>query len=244
VGNRSAALFLNDGAGTQTIMLAGVGVAPSASALPSPVAFGNQQRGTTSASQIVTLTNTGIGSLTFTSAAITGVNANNFAQSNNCPVAPATLPVNGTCTISVTFKPNAVGSRTATLNLNDAAGIQTITLTGAGVAPSASVLPSPVAFGNQQRGTTSASQTVTLTNTGIGPLSFTSATIGGVNPFNFVQSNNCPAVLDPVSLVGGTNSCAINVTFTPSVVGNRSAALFLNDGAGTQTIMLAGSGTP
>ena len=100
----------------------------------------------------------------------------------------------------------------------------------------ASATPTSLTFGTMQVGTTSASQAVTLTNTGLIPLSFTSATIGGINPANFAQTNTCPAVL----AVGA--SCTIDVTFKPNATGTRSATLSLNDGAGTQTVALSGAG--
>ena len=36
------------------------------------------------------------------------------------------------CTVTVTFKPTATGARTATLNIKDAAGTQTVQLAGTG----------------------------------------------------------------------------------------------------------------
>ena len=41
--------------------------------------------------------------MTITSIAVTGTNPGDFAQTNNCPLSPTTIPVNGFCTINVTF---------------------------------------------------------------------------------------------------------------------------------------------
>jgi len=70
---------------------------------------------TTSAVQTVTLTNTGTGALTINSIAASG----DFAETNNCPISPATLAASGPCTISVTFSPVAVGPRAGMLTITD-----------------------------------------------------------------------------------------------------------------------------
>ena len=54
-------------------------------------------------------------------------------------------------------------------------------------APVASLSPSSLAFGNQSVGTTSAAQTVTLSNTGNAALAIT----GIATSANFSQTNNC-----------------------------------------------------
>ena len=254
LGNKLATLTLSDGSRnkkvivTQTVALSGAGVAPAGSALPNPVAFGNMQVGTPSVAKTLTLTNTGLGALTFNSAAISGTNPADFAiKTNNCTgkvLDPASL-VGGssTCTIDVTFMPSALLARSATLTLTDGAGTimnvsQSVRLTGTGVAPAGSALPNPVAFGNMQVGTPSVAKTLTLTNTGLGALTFNSAAISGTNPADFaIKTNNCTGkVLDPASLVGGSSTCTIDVTFTPSALLGRSATLTLSDGAGTMTV--------
>jgi len=57
-----------------------------------------------------------------------------FAQTNGCPVAPATLAANATCTISVTFTPRAAGARSASVTIDDdaAESPHAVTLTGSG----------------------------------------------------------------------------------------------------------------
>jgi hypothetical protein len=78
---------------------------------------------------------------------------------------------------------------------------------------------------------------VRLVNTGVGPVTVSSATItSGTSDFS-VASNGC-AGLD----VG--SSCVINVGFTPSDTGARSGTLTILDStpAGSHTVALAGSG--
>src|SRR5262249_38894098 len=99
------------------------------------LSFGNQTVNTTSAAQNVTLTNNGPGALTISSIGIAGTNSGDFAQTNNCPVSPATLAVNSNCSISVTFTPTATGSRGAALSITDngSGSPQSISLSGTGV---------------------------------------------------------------------------------------------------------------
>src|SRR6202030_2471968 len=145
-----------------------VGVAPN------PVAFGNQTLGTTSAAQTITVTNSGNLASTLaagTPVTITGANSGDFAivgGTTTC-VAGFVLTANGgSCVINVTFTPGAAGARTATVSVADdaPASPQQTTLTGTGVLANVGVAPNPVAFGNQTLGTTSAAQTITVTNSG------------------------------------------------------------------------------
>jgi len=53
---------------------------------------------------VLTLTNQGPAPLTFTSVTINGIVGKNVTQVNNCPVSPASLAVNGSCTITVTHQ--------------------------------------------------------------------------------------------------------------------------------------------
>src|SRR5207302_1809782 len=127
----------------QTAGLTGTGTAPVVSLTPTSVPFGNQRINTTSAAQTVTLTNSGSAALTISGITITGTNAGDFGQTNNCPISPATLAANGSCTISVTFTPTATGSRSGTLSVSDNAtgSPQTASLSGTGTAPVASLSP-------------------------------------------------------------------------------------------------------
>ena len=85
--------------------------------------------------------------------------------------------------------------------------------------PEASVLPTSLTFSQQNTETSSTPQTVTLTNGGTAPLNIAGIAVGGTNPGDFAQTNNCGG-----SLAAG-GSCTINVTFTPTAAGSRSATL-------------------
>jgi hypothetical protein len=79
----------------------------------------------------VTLTNTGTTPLIISSIGITGTNASNFSETNNCPNSSSSLAAGKYCTISVTF---TSGGKSAVANLtvtdNTSAGSQTVSLSG------------------------------------------------------------------------------------------------------------------
>ena len=206
---------------------------------PNSLTFASQAVGTTSPAQTVTLYNGQMVTLNISSLSITGTNAADFSQTNTCG---ATVTAGQACTVSVTFSPSAVGTRTATLNFNDDAGNspQTVSLSGTGQAggPSVSLVPPSMAFGNESVGVTSAAQTGTLTNTGTATLNISSLAVTGLNKSDFGQTNNCGNSVAPGA------SCTIQVTFTPTTTGPRKAFVTVNDNApgSPQSISLTGTG--
>jgi Domain of unknown function (DUF1929)/Glyoxal oxidase N-terminus len=101
------------------------------------------------------------------------------------------------------------------------------------------LLPTSLAFGNQLHNTSSAPQTLTLTNTDTVALPINSISLGGTNPSQFSQSNNCGT-----SIAIGA-SCTIHVIFTPARTGIRTAKLkvAMGGGAGSKSSTLTGTGT-
>jgi hypothetical protein len=247
-GARNASLGVTDDASgsPQNISLTGTGTpaAPAVGLSPTSLTFSGQLVGTTSAAQSVTLTNTGNAALTITSIAITGANSGDFAQTSTCPVSPTTLAAGSNCAISVTFKPTASGARNASVTITDNAANspQSVTLSGTGAAPIVSLGGTvSLNFGNQLVGTTSAAQTITLSNTGTAALTITSIAITGTNSSDFAQTSTCP--VSPTTLAAGAN-CAINVTFKPTAVGNRTGSVSFTDSAAgsPQSVALTGTG--
>src|SRR5207249_1967870 len=182
---------------------------------PTSLTFSSQNVGATSAPQAVTLSNSGSAPLSISSIAITGADSGDFAQTNNCN---SSLAAGAQCTINVTFRPAATGTRTGTLTVTDNASgsPQTASLTGTGVAPAATLSPTSLTFASQDVGATSAPQAVTLSNPGSGPLSISSIAITGANSGDFAQTNNCG------SSVAAGAKCTINVTFRPTATGTRT----------------------
>jgi Beta-propeller repeat/Abnormal spindle-like microcephaly-assoc'd, ASPM-SPD-2-Hydin len=239
-------------ADSQTVKLAGNGVAPAPTATVTPltIAFGNQTVGTTSAPQTVTVKNTGTANLTITAAAsFSGANASDFAMAAGTTCTNgAVVAVNATCVINITFTPAATGARAATLNIADnAAGSpQTVALTGTGttLAPTVTLTPAPVTFSGQLVTTTAAPQTVTLKNTGGTTLNITAApAISGANASDFAVAAGTTCTNG--STVAANATCVINITFTPpaGASGSRSATLTIADNAtgSPQTVAITGT---
>jgi hypothetical protein len=102
--------------------------------------------------------------------------------------------------------------------------------------PGAAVSPASLTFGNQSVQTTSAPQTLTLTNSGSAALAITSITASG----DFAQTNSCGG-----SVAAG-GSCTITVTFTPTSASARTGSVTITDNAPSspQTVTLSGAGVP
>ena len=198
---------------------------------PTSLTFATQLINTTSPAQNVTLMNTGTGALTITNITTTG----NYHETNTCG---STVQAGGSCTISVTFTPLGAGARAGKLSVYDnAAGSpQSVTLMGMGTV--VTVSPSSLNFGSQTVGTTSAPQTVTMTNVGSTSITISSIRFFGGNGADFAQTNNCGSTL------AGSSSCTINVTFTPHARGVRSSTLAIYDtgGGSPQTVAVSGTG--
>jgi len=203
---------------------------PVATFSPPSLKFGMQLVGTASQPQNVTLTNSGAKPLE-----IGGITASaNFSETNNCS---SSVAVGASCTITVTFRPLGIGTFTGTVTITDNGfnSPQTVPLTGAGTMVGLS--PSTVNFYTQTVGTTSAAQTVTMTNHG-----YRTVNVGfglrGSNPGDFAQTNTCGN-----SLAAGA-SCTISVTFTPQAKGSRTATLNVvdNGGGSPQVVTLKGFG--
>lgn len=237
-GTRSTSISLTDNApdSPQSVPLTGVGGTPAVSLSPGSLSFASQNVGTTSAAQNVTLINTGTAPMGITSIVASG----DYAQSNTC----GTSLVNGaSCSISVTFTPTVVGTRTGSISLTDTVtgSPQSVSLTGTGATPTApavSFSPSSLTFANQLILTSSATQSVTMTNTGTAFLSVNSLTLGGTNAGDFAPlSHTCSAGL----AVGA--SCTISATFTPAAAGLRSATIVVMDNAADSPQNYSVSGT-
>jgi len=248
-GAASASLSIADNASNtvtvQTVALSGTGVGvPVVSVSPTILSFASANVGSTSAAQPVTLKNTGTAALTISGVSLTGANAASWSQANTCG---SSLAVNASCTISVTFKPTAGGTLSASLNLTDNAANspQTVALLGTAVAPMPAVTLSttaqsfPVTVVNPSAGYAwSPAQAITLTNSGTAALNLTSITLSGTNPTSFSEINNCPGSL------AMSASCTILTRFAPTASGSRSATLVFTDNASptTQDVTLTGTG--
>lgn len=93
-------------------------------------------------------------------------------------------------------------------------------------------------FGQRELGTTSAPQTVLLTNSGDAGLQVSQVVLAADSDFR-IEEDGCSAV----GVIPPADSCAIVVTFRPTATGERSASLELTVAQENFRLQLLGSGT-
>jgi hypothetical protein len=115
--------------------------------VPSSLTFASTALGSSSAAQTVQLTNTGTSAATIGAIAASG----DFTQTHTCG---GSIAVNGSCTISVTFRPTGEGNRSGAITVTSSANNSptTIALSGSAVGPNTNVAAG-------RPGTASSSQT-------------------------------------------------------------------------------------
>jgi len=96
---------------------------------PAALTFASTKTGTTAAAQTVTVKNAGNAAATALAISDSGADASDFTWTTTCT---ASLAVNASCTISVSFKPAATGARTANLSVAGGTSPSTVTLSGTG----------------------------------------------------------------------------------------------------------------
>jgi hypothetical protein len=139
-GVRTGAVTLKDndpGSPTQTIALTGTGETLSLGYTPASLNLGTVPVGQSS-TQSATLINDGSASVTISGIAVSPADGT-FTQTNNCP---ATLAVQQSCTVQVTFSPPDVFNYAATvLVTNNAGGPAMLPVSGMGADGAARARP-------------------------------------------------------------------------------------------------------
>jgi hypothetical protein len=231
-------IFTSVSTGADVAYFAGEGLGPLVSLSAPSISFGKQLWGTTSGAHPVVLTNTGLGILGISDITITGANSGEFLLNHDCG---ATVAPSASCTLSVTFSPEAAGPRKSVLTIVDNApgSPHKVALTGNGV--TLGLNPLALNFPLQGIGTQSAPLVVTATNLGSTPVHVWQVAVTGVNATEFIPGNTCP--VPPATLAGGSH-CQITIVFSPSGLGARSAFLKIShDGGGSpSSVALSGSG--
>ncbi|MBU6378844.1 MAG: choice-of-anchor D domain-containing protein [Gammaproteobacteria bacterium] len=210
-----AALLLLPGLGhAQTTPTA----TPVASASASSLSFSALEVGRAAPSQSVTVSNTGEGQLRVTGATASGPAAADFSIVNGCRLP---LGKNQRCTIGVSFKPSAAGSREATLTIATSDKPLAVKLTGTLAATAAKIALSPatLSFGSVNVGSTSAVQKLTLSNSGSAEFAVGDVRPSGPDGFDFQVKSGCQSKL------AAGSSCEITVTFSPKTPGDKTASL-------------------
>jgi len=115
---------------TQVINVSGTGVLP-VTLSPTSINFGTVSVGSTSAVQVVTVTNNQTTAVPINSVIASGDYISTTGGNNPCG---ASIPASGTCTLGAQFSPSVTGSISGTLTLSYASGSspQVVALSGTG----------------------------------------------------------------------------------------------------------------
>ncbi len=184
------------------------------------LAFGSVNLGSSSATQTVTLTNTGGGTLTLGTLTQAGANPGDFTRTGSC-ASGTNLTAAQSCTVIYQFTPATTGARSASLAVASNGGSTTLNLSGTGIVaggPVLSMSATSLGFGSVLLGSASATQTVTVSNTGSGTLTLSTLAAGGANPGDFPRTGTCTNG----TALAAAQSCTIILRFTPFGVGSRS----------------------
>jgi hypothetical protein len=240
---------------------AGTGT-PTASLSTNSITFANTDPGGTSATQTVSITNSGSGTLTIPAGGITlvGANPSKFSIVSGAAANSISLAAGASNPVDVRFNPALADARgttfTATLRFTDdsnnvAGSTQDVTLTGTvtPATPIAQVTPSSLSF-SASAGSTSNPQTVTVKNIGSTTLHVNTAV---QNPAGVVLSGtNAGMFVTTADTVSGASiapnaSVTVSVAFAPpsGTTGTKTATLTINDDSGnttsSQTVSLSGT---
>ncbi|MFZ0732901.1 MAG: choice-of-anchor D domain-containing protein [Candidatus Sulfotelmatobacter sp.] len=213
-GVRTGSLIITDDANNspQTIALAGSGASSTVSVSPTNLAFGTQVLSTSSAGQNVTIMNTGVENVTVNSVSASG----GYSETDNCAGTP--LTPGQTCTIAATFSPVVTGALSGTITINDtAAGSpHIVALSGTGQLPI--TFSANLTFPATNVGSSSAPQTMTLSNNQSQTLTYTYSTSG-----DFSAAGNGTSPCNGTLAARGR--CTFAITFTPTINGAIKGAL-------------------
>jgi hypothetical protein len=197
-----------------------------------------------SSTQAVQLSEDGQGPLVIEQITSGGTNQNDFAVGPTTCIGQV-LHQNGTCIVSVTFSPKAIGARNGLLVIQVRGGRTfRVTLIGQGgeppKGPAFTTDRTVLDFGQRLLLSNGPALSVTVTNTGDQPLVITK--VGPVAPSapgDYTISGNTCATVAPKA------QCTVSVKFSPTLTGDRPALLQFDDNAhGPHLVGLRGQGGP
>jgi HYDIN/CFA65/VesB family protein len=198
-----------------------------------PVAFGSATVGSEGAVKTIALTNSGELPTGFFIGVIAGGDSGSFRLlDENCTFKE--LMPGGTCVAHVRFTPQDAGQKAARLAFfGDGDEPAMVVLTGAGVAPAATLLPSGFDFGSLAAGTRSVPHAFAVRNDGAAPLLLARVAVVGpdLDQFELAGEECTGTSLDP------GEECLAWVRFAPDRAGVKRATLRV---AGSGTVLTAG----
>ncbi len=190
-------------------------ITPIFSISPTSLTYSSTQINTTSTSQILTVSNTGQGTLTINSTAKIGTDATQFTLTDPNTY-PKALTAGQSMSVTVAFAPTSVGAKTASIRFTDTT-THDVALAGIGTAPP-QITVNPSSLSASLIPETTGSEQVTLGNSGGVSLSY-SITI------SYSSRSNIKNV---VKLLERTMSWLSVSPLSGSIAGNGSTQLSIN----------------
>ncbi len=242
VGAKSATIGVSSPTGgVPTLSSAITGTALALTIATVPADFGSAVTGTTTAFTTLMITNVAANSVGPLVTSVAGNHPTDFVFGANACSGVTLLPAQ-VCTIDVAFKPGVIGARNALVRVMVGSTILVDgVVQGIGAAPDPiSISPISYAFTATAVGATSTTETFTLFNTGTVSTGVLARSITGADPtqFGFSLSDTCTGVDVPAA-----GMCTIDVVFSPTTTGAKSATLSLTSTpGGTHTAALTGTG--
>jgi hypothetical protein len=231
-------VVVSNTAGTATSAAATLTVnpapAPAIQVSSTSISFGNDVVGSNS-SQLLVITNTGAATLT-----ITQVNETGSAFSVSGYTLPLSVNAGNQTTIAVAFLPTSVGAASGNISVvsNAPTSPTSVGLSGTGIAATFTlgISPASLSFGNVTTNTSSATQNVTLTNTGNSKVTISQITLSGSG--YSMTGGSAPVTLTPSQNLILTNQ------FSPTVAGSVSGSLSMvsNASGSPAAVPLSGTG--
>ncbi len=225
LGNRPGTLSIpsNLPSSPKLVSLDGTGVTPPALTLsPRSLTFPSTQEGSVSASQSINVSNSGGATAQLQSETVTG----DFQiAGNSCG---SSLVSNARCVLQITYAPSSQCGSAGLLTVaaNGSGGQVTAALTGvdgSATTPCALTLaPNSLAYGSAVIGSTTAAQSVTVTNNSSAPVQLGTPTVTG----NYsLQGGTCVANMTLAPSPAAGDSCTLQIVFSPTAAGDRAGLL-------------------
>ncbi len=187
------------------------------------------------ASQALVITNSGTATLSISQISATGAP---FSVSGF--LLPLNVNAGQKTTVTVTFSPTSAGTVSGSLSIvsNAPTSPSSVSLSGSAVAAThtLSISPTSLSFGNVTTGTSSATQAVTITNTGNSSVIISSITLSGTG--YSMSAGGSPVTLTP------SQALTLSVSFDPTAAGavNGSISVASNASGSPATVSLSGTG--
>ncbi|MGA1796594.1 MAG: choice-of-anchor D domain-containing protein, partial [bacterium] len=218
-----------EGPGTGITPLPNIAVAP----LPAAHNFGSRNVGQASSPFMITLSNTGNGSLV-----VSGITQSNTVDfdldlaAGPYPLVSAntTITSNSSGTLSVSFTPKSAGTKALVLSItsNDP-DTPTFTFAFQGIGldstPNIQTSPASHAFGGITAGEVSDPTVFSITNTGNAPLDISSITLSNTNDFTLDTSGGSQPIGATPIVIPPDQGRSLTISFTPQAAGEKSATL-------------------